>query len=228
MQHREFAEGECYHVYNRGVEKRIVFAADTDYGRFLFSLFACAVRRLPPHDRRAPKTVPLARQLLAGVAGQLVDILCFCLMPNHFHLLLRQRVADGVPLYLQKLMTAYTMYFNKRYEHSGVLFQGTYQSRHVDRDEYLLPVSRYIHLNPLDLTTPGSKERGIVNPSAAHQALLQYPWSSYGEYAGQPRYQPLVSTDLLLSILGSADRYAAYVTRGPSIVSRAKANVYLP
>lgn len=224
MQHREFADGECYHVYNRGVEKRPVFMSEADYKRFLFSLFTCGVRKLPPHDRRAHKDLALAAHLLSKGAGRLVEILCLCLMPNHFHLLLRQLTANGIPLYLQKLTTAYTMYFNKRYAHSGVLFQGTYRSRHVDRDAYLLPVSRYIHLNPLDLTVPGWRERGIMDPAAAHQALLQYPWSSYGEYAGHPRYQQFVATDLLTSIFGSPDRYVSYVTRDWRAVSRAEAD----
>ena len=224
MNREEPGTGECYHVYNRGVEKRTVFTSVADYERFMFSVFACNAPKPFRFRQRGDRGLQSVRQLLADVPGQLVDLICFCLMPNHFHLLLRQRCDNGIALYLQKLLTAYTMYFNKRYDHSGVLFQGTYQRRHVDRDEYLLPVSRYIHLNPLDLSQPGWQERGITDPAAVHQVLLDYPWSSYGEYAGRPRYAPFVATGLLSDIFGSPERYASYVTRGWQIVPRVAAD----
>lgn len=214
MRRVQFAGGECYHVYNRGVEQRTTFLTEADYRRFFYDLFVCNDRRPAPNVVRPARDT--LEQNLKRVRELLVDILCVCLMPNHFHLLLRQRAdGDGVPLFMQKLGTAFTMYFNAKYERSGVLFQGTYKALHVPRDEYLLPLSRYIHLNPLELIEPAWKERGIRDPKRAHAFLVDYPWSSYGDYAGKPRCSSLLDTSLLRSMFRSESDYVGYVERWP-------------
>lgn len=205
------AEEEYYHVYNRGVEQRDIFLEPRDYERFIFYLFACNdlhpllnskfhYRGLASLRRWKPRT-------------SLVDLLCFCLMPNHFHLLIRQIRAHGIALFLQKLGTAYAMYFNVKYTHSGRLFQGPYQSIHVARDEYFFPLTRYIHLNPLDLLQPQWKERGLRDRRRAHDFLSTYQWSSYPDYLRSERFPGLLDTALIRkSFRGPAD-YAAYVER---------------
>ncbi len=119
----------------------------------------------------------------------LVDICAYCLMPNHFHLLLRERVEGGISRFMQKLTTAYTMYFNKRYERSGTLLQGRFKATHASRDEYLSYLVAYIHLNPVKLIEPLWKESGIADRDYAEDYLASYTFSSYPDYLGQDRAQ---------------------------------------
>lgn len=209
----QFGAGECYHVYNRGVEKRDVFLTQGDYERFLYALFVCNDRRPITNTFHGYRGLTSIRWEMRERRDSLVDILCFCLMPNHFHLLIRQRHDDaGVPLFMQKVGTAYTMYFNAKYERAGGLFQGTYKVKRVAQDEYLLPLSRYIHLNPLDLAAPEWRESGLPGHSIAHKHLLLYPWSSYPEYVGFPRYPFLVDASIVRTFFPMGQNYAAYVS----------------
>ena len=168
---KQFTENGYYHIYNRGVEKRIIFMDDQDYRVFLHLLKFY----LSPPD-------PLVNHPLTSLTGldpvrlrpfttleKEIDLYAYCLMPNHFHLLLKQITRDGITKLLIKVLTTYVMYFNKRYKRVGHLFQGTYKGVLIDSDAYLLHLSRYIHLNPSGLT--GS------NP-------VTYLYSSYSYYLG--------------------------------------------
>lgn len=174
----EFSVGEFYHLYNRGTEKRNVFIAKRDWERFLTLLCICndshsIVTRL--HNK-----VPTTRDTI-------VDVVSYCLMPNHFHILVREKVENGTSLFMQKLMTAYTMYFNKRHSRGGVLFQGKYKGRHVSSDNYLMYLLSYIHLNPVKLIEPKWKEHGIRDRAHAKNYLKHYRYSSYLDYIGCAR-----------------------------------------
>jgi len=116
-----------------------------------------------------------------------VDIASYCLMPNHFHLLVRAREEGGVSKFMQKLTTGYTMYFNKRYERTGALFQGKFKATHVNNDRYLRYLISYIHLNPVKLIEPKWKETGISNRERAERYLREYAHSSYLDYMGEAR-----------------------------------------
>lgn len=212
MRTTRFAEGEYYHVFNRGVEKRDLFVDRADYERFLFHVYAC-------NDTHPLLNAHAQYRGLASIGGRestrvpLVDILCDCLMPNHFHLLLRQLRPRGVSLFLQKLGTAYTMYFNTKYQRVGGLFQGPYKTVHVARDQYLFPLTRYIHLNPLDLLQPRWKEHGIRDWRRARAFLAQYPWSSYPDYLMAERFPGLLNTAMLQESFRGPHDYQAYVER---------------
>lgn len=108
-------------------------------------------------------------------------------MPNHFHLLVREKEEQGVSRFMQKLMTGYTMYFNKRHERSGALFQGKFKATHANEDRYLKYLISYIHLNPVKLIEPRWKECGIRNRNVAKKYLNEYRDSSYLDYIGTPR-----------------------------------------
>jgi len=204
MRQEQFADGEYYHIFNRGVEKRKTFVLRQDYERFLFHLTACNDER-PLHN-----TLQMYRGLASLIAlierwktrKPYVSILCFCLMPNHFHLLLKQCGADGIPRFMQKLSTAYTMYFNTKHDRVGALFQGTYRAVHIKDEGYLSHLSRYIHINPLDLQYPDWKRKGIRNPMQAQKFLQSHPWSSYRDYLGYSTYPYILDRDLLPTVLG--------------------------
>lgn len=179
-----FATDNFYHIYNRGTEGRQIFLDKNDHFRFIHDLYEF-------NDLKA--TVNLFRRftnegdpisLNKGERDLLVDIVAFCLMPNHFHLVLRQLQDQGISKFLQKLGIGYTMYFNQKYERSGVLFQGRSKAIWVDRDEYLLTVCNYIHLNPVELIEPKWKESGLENAEKTLQFLKGYRWSSYLDYIG--------------------------------------------
>jgi len=180
------APEEFYHVYNRGVEKRKVFLSRADYDRFVALLYLA--NQTEPADLKYQGRS--FSEMTEDRAGEpLVEIVAYCLMPNHFHLLLREMIEGGIARFMQKLTTGYTMYFNKRHERSGALFEGTYKARHADEDRYLRYLISYIHLNPIKLFDRKWKANGIQNRSGAERFLEKYEYSSYLDYFGKKRPQ---------------------------------------
>jgi putative transposase len=160
---KEFAPSEHYHVYNRGVEKRVIFLDDNDYAVFLGLL-----KKYLTGDKHNTEN----RHIFENLNGQ-VRLLAYCLMPNHFHLLLYQTTQDGVTKLMRRVITGYVMYFNNRYQRVGSLFQGRYKASRINADDYLHHISRYIHLNPDNYTEwpysslpyyLGKKESSWVQP----------------------------------------------------------------
>jgi len=137
----KFVEGEYYHVYNRGTDKRPIFADLRDLGRFVKSVNEFNDIDLigSIFENSFAKAKPKKKKL--------VDIICYALNPNHFHFLLTPLVENGVEKFMQRLGTGYTLYFNRRHKRKGGLFQGTFKSTHIDSNEYLLHLSAYINLN---------------------------------------------------------------------------------
>ncbi|MEK7646851.1 MAG: transposase [Patescibacteria group bacterium] len=113
----------------------------------------------------------------------LVDIGAYCLMPNHFHLLIHEKQENGASLFMKKLATAYSMYFNRRHSRTGKLFEGVFRAEHADTDEYLKYLFSYIHLNPVKLLDPKWKESGLRDQVATWAFLKKYFYSSYNDYA---------------------------------------------
>lgn len=141
-----FAAGEFYHVVNRGVEKRITFLDKRDYQRFLETISYYRFKNVP--SRFSFRNRPLMLQK-TNDKSLLVEIVCFCLMPNHFHLLLKQIRENGITTFVSKISNSYTKYFNTRHKRIGPLLQGSFKAVRIENDEQLLHTSRYIHLNPL-------------------------------------------------------------------------------
>ncbi len=183
-----FAPGEFYHIYSRGVEKRKIFLDEIDRKRFLALMFFCndtkkvvmrdifnkdfSFRKFKDHKR---KTV--------------VDIGVYCLMPNHFHFLIREKIDNGISIFMQRLLTAYTMYFNKKNERNGPLFSSRFQAHHADSDEYLKHLYSYIHTNPVKIFQHDWKDVGINDMNEAKIFLNKYTYSSYIDYIGIEREQ---------------------------------------
>ena len=125
------ATDEYYHVFNRGVDKRTVFEDNDEYRYFVHLLYVLNTNQ-QSHNTLRNFTAHIERGSTSINRGErVVDLVAFCLMPNHFHLLLRQRVENGISKYMQKVGTGYTMYFNERHERSGALFQGRYKYVHI-------------------------------------------------------------------------------------------------
>lgn len=180
------------HLLNRGVEKRTIFIDHNDYHRFLISIpyYALGFTDLSTYLKNLKQRLKLPtfnatfqvglkeleKKKRLEEARPLVDILAFALMPNHFHLLLRQIIEGGIALFTQRLSNSYAKYFNTKHERIGPLFQGVYKSILIETDEQLLHVSRYIHLNPTELVS--TKRKAIIS------FLRHYSWSSYPAYLG--------------------------------------------
>lgn len=188
MKRISFAPDEFYHIYNRGTEKINIFLNKSDYFRFLLLLYHCNSNKSTVL-RLENKNFDLNTEREA-----IVDICAYCLMPNHFHLLLHERIEGGISRFMQKLSTGYTMYFNKRYERNGVLFQGKFKSSHADEDEYLKYLFSYIHLNPVKLIDPHWKENGISDHNSANKYLEKYDYSSYPDYIRADRPEGVIIT----------------------------------
>jgi len=168
-----FALDEYYHLYNRGTEKRIIFLDEKDYHHFLFLMYIC----------NTEKSITL-RDIgeFFDREKTIVDIGVFCLMPNHFHILVREKVENGISTYMRKLLTGYSMYFNKKYKRTGKLYEGVFKSTHIDKDNYLKYIYSYIHLNPAKLVDKNWKERKSLTSMKLLQYVFKYPYSSLKEY----------------------------------------------
>ncbi len=205
-----FALDEYYHVYNRGTEKRKIFMDIADYERFLVLMYlANSAENVHLWSARGSTSLEL---FLQDKATPLVDICSYCLMPNHIHLLLRERTEGGIPRFMQKLMTGYTMYFNTRYERSGALFQGKYKAEHAVSDRYLKYLISYVHLNPIKIIEPRWKETGVRNRNAAKKYLKEYRWSSFRDYAGIKRPEgKIINPTSLPAYFENAGQFSALI-----------------
>ena len=184
--------GALYHVTARGNEQRAVFLDDQDRERFL-------------------------RVLAESVGSFEIRLYLFCLMSNHVHLVV-ETPRGNLGRFMHRLQTAYTVYFNHRHERHGHLVQGRYGARLVEKDAYLLRLSRYVHLNPV--FTRSLRNRPVRERVAL---LRQYPWSSYRSYIGQNRPLPYVDYEPILATVhsgrpGQAEAYRRFVETGISEV----------
>ena len=144
----EFTEGEIYHIFNRGVDKRIIFQDEKDFARFLECMLL--FNNTEPIGSIYESHFNKKKERFGhGVSKtRLVEFVCYCLNPNHFHFVLKQRVEKGIEKFMHKLM-GYSKYFNNKYKRSGSLFQGPFRAVHIISNEQLLHTSVYVNLNDL-------------------------------------------------------------------------------
>lgn len=188
-----FSNGELYHIYNRGTDKRKIFLDKRDYDRFLFGVTRCNSPK--KKIKNSARDFNSSKSKEVCQIENLVRIHAYCLMPNHYHLIVEQLIDNGISKFLQKSMTGYTMFFNTRHKRSGVLFQGKTKSRLIDSDRYLMWLKSYIALNPLDLCEPGWKEKGVKSEKVACKFLEQYGWRSSFDYSEFKKYLSSVRQD---------------------------------
>lgn len=192
---------EIYHVYNRGDQKQVLFRNDRDYARMLFALLYF---QSPKSFRNIKRKVDVfMHEGSFGVDGKKVvddrhvELINFCLMPNHFHLTVKNVASKGISSYLQRLQNSYGRYFNTKYDKTGYVFEGPYRSKHVSTDVQLQYLSAYIHKNPKELT--GEKK------------YSQYQWSSYTDYLTENRWGDLLALDVILDGYSSVNQYQEFV-----------------
>lgn len=188
---KEYSNNSYYHIYNRGVEKRLIFQDDQDYAVFLSYLQTYLIPKdiesltqqlSDPFLNYREKDKLLSILKLNNFTDE-ITLLAYCLMPNHIHFLLKQKSADSMDKFMNSLGTRYTMYFNKKYKRVGHLYQGVYKAVIVYTDEQLLNVTHYIHTNSTK-NMPISKFKKLTSKGDAFCAYFSQP-SSYPEYLGQ-------------------------------------------
>ena len=174
LRKQKFAVGEFYHLYNRGNDKKIIFKKQKDYEHFLYLMYIC----------NTTKSIEL-RYLNKNFDRKetLVDIGAYCLMPNHFHIFIYEKTDNGISKYMRKLLTAYSMYFNKKYERTGKLYEGVFKSVHASTNNQLKYIYSYIHLNPAKLIDKNWKENKTKDISKLLNYVFSYHYSSLKEYA---------------------------------------------
>ena len=182
MRNISFANGEFYHVYNRGTDKRVVFSDKSDMDRFVQSMeeFNSVEPIGSIFENSFIKKHQLGNPTSKSRDGKdkekrLVNFVAFCINPNHYHFILEQLVDDGISMFMKRLGGGYTKYFNEKHKRSGVLFQGKYKAIHIDSNEYLLHSSAYVNLN--------DRVHQLGNPTSKQVKSR----SSWGEYIGESK-----------------------------------------
>ena len=197
---------EFWHLIGRGVDKRDIVLDDKDRVRFIHDLYVFNdVHPTPNFILPGRHENYIKREVL-------VDIHSFCLMNNHYHLLVSECVENGIPLFMKKLNMGYAKYFNERYDRSGALWQGKYKKVLIERDAHFLYIPFYIHLNPLDYTHPKWRKGEVKNSHDALIALSEYRWSSHLDYLGVRNFPSLLQMNVLKPILGNRKKYEASIS----------------
>jgi putative transposase len=199
---KKYVENGYYHIYNRGVEKRNIFQDDTDYSTFL----AFLAEYLQPKDEKAlldtlslpglsmNKKEKILKTIRLNNFSQEILLLAYALMPNHFHIFLKQRNAGSIDTFMRSICTRYVMYFNHKYKRVGSLFQDVYKAALIEDEAHYIHISRYIHKQAIELPD------GLLKP-------LQP--SSYQEYIGE-RKTDWVHPEEMLSIFSKDNPKLSY------------------
>ena len=143
MRKFKFASGESYHIYNRGVDKRAVFMDHYDFDRFLQCMKE--FNSIKPIGSIFENS--FRKEILSNRIAKLVDVVCYCLNINHYHMILRQRINNGVSEFMRRMGTGFTQHFNFKQKRAGALFQGRFKAKHINSNEYLLHLSAYVNIN---------------------------------------------------------------------------------
>ena len=204
------APGEYYHIFNRGMHKQKIFNDQSDYLRFLFQILHFQSPKTFTNITEDAKKFKVAFSnnkhsgfINLKVVNEIcqkrgVDLISFCFMPNHFHLIVKEMSGGGVPMYLQRTQNGFTKYLNTRNQTSGHVLQGPYRIVHIQNNDQLLCTSAYVHRNCCEL------KRWTKTPE-------KYPWSSYQDYVGKNRWSGLLATNDLLEQFSNPAEYDQWV-----------------
>lgn len=183
---------EIYHVFNRGVAKLPIFGDKRDYNRFLDTLYYYQFQGPKPQFSQLKRF----KDFNFEKNKKIVEIICYCLMPNHYHFMIKQLQDNGISEFINKLSNSYTKYFNTRHERVGPLLQGQFKAVRVETEEQLIHLSRYIHLNPV--------------VSFLIKDLKEYFYSSYLAFIGVLQ-DKICTKELVLSMFKTPSVYEQFV-----------------
>lgn len=213
----QIVNGEIYHLVIRGVDGLKLFKEKFDYLRMIHNLFEFNDENPAPSKYRVQTSrnpnVTIYELVTLKKRVILVEILAFCLMPNHVHLLVRQFREKGISKFMKKIGIGYALYYNKKYKRKGHVFQGRFQIVHIENQEQLKTVFVYIHANPVSLIIPGWKEKGIKPQDLERviKFLENYRWSSYSDYLEKKNFPSLTSQEFLSAIMSGSEGCREFV-----------------
>lgn len=205
-------KGDFFHLVNRGVEKRKIFLNNKDYLRFVFNLYDFNdVNNITAPFFYRRKAFSEVRPRKNGrreiqVKEELVDILCWCLIPNHPHVFVQERIDEGVSVFSKKIIGGYTMYFNEANKREGVLFQGRTNIIKITREPHLIHLPFYIMANPIDLIEPNWREKGIRNFNKTIDFLENYKYSSFQDLIGKDNFPFVINKKLFYKLFDTNDK----------------------
>lgn len=190
--YKNLSSGAIYHIYNRGNNKEIIFRDDQDYRSFLFRLGLGIGIKLDVLNKNDLTKSPKSRVRITKTSEGLFKIHSFCLMPNHFHLLIEQCSENSISTLMSKVCTSFAMYINKKYKRVGYVFQNRFKSVIIENNPQLMWASSYIHTNPV-------KGGIVIEPH-------KYKWSSYNDFANN-RNLSITSKELIGKIFGTKEKF---------------------
>jgi len=169
MRKINFANGEYYHIFNRGADKRVIFSEQNELKRFFQNMEEFnTIKPIGSIYQNSFRKNKLRNQV--SKQEKSVNFICYCLNPNHYHFILKQLVDRGIEKFMHRLGVGYAKYFNQKHDRKGVLFEGPFKATLIDTDEYLLHLSVYVNLN-----------------YKVHQLRNQVSKSSWDEYMGDKK-----------------------------------------
>ncbi len=216
---QQFENGEIYHVVLRAIDNNLIFKNIDDHYRGIFSIYefnttqSVEIRERRQARARFKKALrqtngdPISDSIAAvDRRDKLVEVLGFCLMPNHLHLLLKQLKEEGISKFMQKFGTGLGGYLNRKYHRQGHVFQNSFVSVHIESDRQLRVVFVYVHTNPISIIVPKWKELGIKDPERAIKFLeKEYRWSSLFDYLGKKNFPSVSKRDFLSEVMGGSE-----------------------
>ena len=213
---QHFVNNEIYHIVLRGIDDNLIFKDTNDYYRGIFSIYEFNTTKPVVIRERRKARVQLKKINRDPVSvidkrDKLVEVLAFCFMPNHVHLLLKQLKDDGITKFMSKVGAGYGGYFNRKYQRKGYVFQNRFSAVHIKDDNQLKIVYVYIHTNPIALIEPGWKEKGIKSPEEAIKFLANYKWSSYPDYIGKKNFTSVTDRGFILEIMNDEQSCKEFV-----------------
>ena len=210
MRKTAIVPGEYFHIFNRGNNKQQIFFEKADWSRFMFMIlhfqsplvFLHPIRHVTHFIRYTTFGIS-AEEMNEIIATRYVELVCFALMPNHFHLLVKELHENGTARYMQRILNAHTKYINAKKNVSGHLFQGPFKAVHVENNDQLLYLSTYIHRNPRELKEWRGKEH-------------LFPWSSYQDYTEKNRWRELLARGIISDQFKNPKEYQHFCHTSPA------------
>jgi len=210
MRIKPIVPGEYYHIFNRGNNKQNIFKDDRDKVRFLFLiLYFQSTVNFPQIGRSVSHYVKhrvfdISDKTIKNIVkNRYVELINFTLVPNHFHLTVYEKEESGIARYMQRVLNAYTKYFNTRHKQSGHLFQGPYKAVHIKNDRQLLYLSTYIHRNQREIKKWRNRE-------------YLYPWSSFKDYIKENRWGELLQPNIITERFKNGKEYKKFCDSSPA------------
>lgn len=207
MRNIKIVSGEYYHIFNRGVNKRLIFHDNADRARFLFLILyfqsPVIIQNIGRLVKLFVKHSVFNKDKQEIVKSKFIELTSFCLMPNHFHLIVKEVEENGIARYMQRVLNSYTKYYNTKYNKSGHLFQGPYKAVHIKNNNQLLYLSAYIHRNPRELKEWLNKENN-------------YQWSSYQDFVNKNRFEESLVFDIINGQFENKKEYDRFVKTSPA------------